>query len=569
MNGKIILTLLAIFALTGTVYGMEGTGTAADPYKVITEVDFLDIKKNMSGHYILMNDIALSNGYTRPVQSGQESLTTADTFKGTLDGQNFTISNLNYNTSSTAHPNDKPIGMFGNITTTTVIKNLIVEDVSISSIAYFQNNTVGAISGMAYGGTLENVHVIGKNQAGALKGSQDVGGLIGEHKGNNILTIKNSSFFGNITTTGENGPAGGIIGFAQSNCLIENCTTDGIIKSFSSAGGIAGINKGEISNSSSNMYINGETAVGGIVGNAQSPSTIENCFATGDISGQQYVGGIAGQLGGTLTNAFSTGNIVATWNHAGGIAGYAAAGTYSNMWSTSSIYSSWDGAGIISNGYGAVILNDAYYFGKTIHTANTTKTDTPSNDRKLIAPASFTVNNPIVWEFVRDGEGNILVPEKITSISKDVFWDTYNTPDMWNNFSTNIWILNEDTSLLLPVFIQNSTLTGDFEYLDYQPPTPETTGGEGGSGSGDSDVTIIDNPKTITETKYVYIESESAGQNQNGGNGQNGQNYTSGAPFELNKGFNWWMLIAIMLAAMFLSYLTYENFKQKKNAEKP
>ena len=96
---------------------------------------------------------------------------------------------------------------------------------------------------------------------------------------------------------------------------------------------------GQASNSAiTNCYVNSghitatSTHVGGIVGIGSNLS-VTNCYSTLAILGDRYVGGIVGYLDpatGLIDNCYTTGNVSATSNNVGGIAGYSARATISN-----------------------------------------------------------------------------------------------------------------------------------------------------------------------------------------------------------------------------------------------
>ena len=61
--------------------------------------------------------------------------------------------------------------------------------------------------------------------------------------------------------------------------------------------------------------------IGGLVGE-DVDGTIVDSFATGTVSGGDYVGGLVGLgSGGTITNSYATGAITGTGNSAGGLVG--------------------------------------------------------------------------------------------------------------------------------------------------------------------------------------------------------------------------------------------------------
>lgn len=129
--------------------------------------------------------------------------------------------------------------------------------------------------------------------------------------------------------------AGGIIGYATPNTVLENCTNYGTVAHKCAAGGFAGWNEGTITGGSMEASLGnreaGYTYLGGVAGVngglIQSAYPAQGCAVRGD----SYVGGIAGvNLGGDA--AASKGLIICTGNnsstgtveanqYAGGVAG--------------------------------------------------------------------------------------------------------------------------------------------------------------------------------------------------------------------------------------------------------
>lgn len=130
--------------------------------------------------------------------------------------------------------------------------------------------------------------------------------------------------------------AGGIIGYATPNTVLENCTNYGTVAHKCAAGGFAGWNEGTITGGSMAASLGnretGYTYLGGVAGVngglIQSAYPAEGCAVRGD----SYVGGIAGvNLGGDAKASTRKGLIICTENnstvtveanqYAGGVAG--------------------------------------------------------------------------------------------------------------------------------------------------------------------------------------------------------------------------------------------------------
>ena len=113
----------------------------------------------------------------------------------------------------------------------------------------------------------------------------------------------------------------GLFGFV-SNATIQNCNVTGEIEGNNFVGGIVG-NAGKnthILNCSFQGNVRGKLDyVGGIVGNTSSGCEVSGCFVTGKVEGSQRVGGIVGQGIGIIKNCYALADVTARTAIAGGI----------------------------------------------------------------------------------------------------------------------------------------------------------------------------------------------------------------------------------------------------------
>lgn len=194
-----------------------------------------------------------------------------------------------------------------------------------------------------------------------------VGGIVGANDANTKLTIRNATngatqnalsvgglnpsnngaFKGGVSLnaladgrydfgTARGALAGGIIGYATPNTVLENCKNYGTVAHKCAAGGFAGWNEGTITGGNMAASLGnretGHTYLGGVAGVngglIQSAYPAQGCAVRGD----SYVGGIAGvNLGGNAAASTRKGLIICTENnstgtveanrYAGGVAG--------------------------------------------------------------------------------------------------------------------------------------------------------------------------------------------------------------------------------------------------------
>ncbi len=147
-------------------------------------------------------------------------------------------------------------------------------------------------------------------------GEDDVG-LFGIIWGNSVL--KNIRLE-NVNVTGEHYVAG-LVGSTNYDTEIANCYVSGIITARTDAGGIAGENLGSIVNSHSSCKVVAERYVGSLAG-WHTSGEIRNCSATGDVTGNDVVGGLVGGNDGYIYQSYATGTVTGkTGDSIGGLSG--------------------------------------------------------------------------------------------------------------------------------------------------------------------------------------------------------------------------------------------------------
>ena len=207
----------------------------AQGYTIITTADELQaMQYDLSGKYILMNDIDLSGYEWTPVGNNDMG-----PFKGVFNGNGKVVKNLSIN-----RPSETRQGFFGNASNA-IIKNVGLENVDIISNEY----TAGLLAGTGSNASITNCYVTGKLKGRAyisglasnLRGTVEAcytnvsisvstggnGGLIGDFGGG---SIKNSYSEGNMYGM-HSGMSGGFIGEIN-NAVVENCYSSVTSSSF-------------------------------------------------------------------------------------------------------------------------------------------------------------------------------------------------------------------------------------------------------------------------------------------------------------------------------------------------
>ncbi len=261
-----------------------------NPFRISTAEEFNNIRNDLSGNYILTNDIDLSS-YTNWNPIGDDS----NRFKGNLDGNNKKINGLEINR------NEEYVGLFSVLDDGSKISNLNVEGV------VYGGNLSGIITGYNYG-TIENCLV-----SGILSGNTHLGGITGYNY--DVGLIKNSYSRANIQGTSY---IGGLIGVNIG--VVENSYFTGSVSGISYLGGIAGnmftrdtiISK--IINSYSIGQVSNNLRSGGIVGRNRDAS-ITNTYWNTETSGQSTSAGGIGKTTSELQVLKTSTNLYSNWSN--------------------------------------------------------------------------------------------------------------------------------------------------------------------------------------------------------------------------------------------------------------
>ena len=296
-----------------------GTGTHDDPYQIWTAGHLCNIRTNANKCFKVMADIDMAN----------TPFTIGYFYDGEFDGNGHVISNL-------------CAGLFGECNSA-LIKNLTLENISVNSSSSFS----GGLILLNYGSTVQNCHV-----SGVITGSGFVGGLIGYNRAsyssvddvskNSYSSIINCSSSCEIRcNSNSSNYVGGLIGLNRQSNILSCSVSGNIIQpmspvSYQYMGGLIGRNiSGQIRNCHFNGTLNSNSGAytGGIVGlngtieydNFSLPNPpgdkIMYCTASGQISGGDYTGGIAGcQVGARLSHCESTCTVTGG-DRIGGLAG--------------------------------------------------------------------------------------------------------------------------------------------------------------------------------------------------------------------------------------------------------
>jgi Listeria/Bacterioides repeat len=295
----------------------------------------------------LVDDIVVNEN----VLDGSGNLNVADTanfaqwkpmmqFRGKFDGNSHTISGLYVN------GRDSFSALFGVLYRHEEDSTVIIRNLGVVGSYFFSHSYVGAIVGYADGGA--------------------------------IVSIENC--FSDSRVESDGNYVGGLVGMSVATIQLKNVYNLGTVIAGSFAGGIAGYlyvgrikvinayNMGTISMPSSSYR------GGGLVGyvNSSEDASFENCFNIGSVTGELYIGGIVGDVGGTflsMDEVYNAGTIVsepgAVGNSfAGGLAGSVGAKTkIQNAYNTGTVSGGTFLSGMVGLAYADISMTNVYNAG--------------------------------------------------------------------------------------------------------------------------------------------------------------------------------------------------------------
>lgn len=285
---KVLSLTLALILCTCSVSFAFAEGQVPDGYTPIYTAQDLDgIREDLSGKFVLMNDIDLTEYKDwEPIGTEQSA------FSGKLLGNGMVIKGLKV-CSTINSTNRNSSGLFA-FTNGATIKDLCVVDADIKILIETTCfSSVGIISGNSRHSQFINCSTSG-NILARINGTCSVGGISGETIADSAIEKCESSV--NITVDGKSELyVGGITG--SSNSKISVCHNSGNIT---------------VDNSYSINKESDIICIGGICGN-MFLNEINNCYNTGNIaincvSDNSCVGGIGGSTF-SLASCYSVGEI--------------------------------------------------------------------------------------------------------------------------------------------------------------------------------------------------------------------------------------------------------------------
>lgn len=346
---------------------VDGMADSA-PFTLCTATQLNNIASvpaNLNKYYQLKADIDLST----LTANSYNIIAAVGIFTGSFDGNNFKIKNLTYSNNA-----QNCVALICNANLATV-KNLTLENFNLTGRDY-----TAALAGNFDLGTVTNV-----KSSGIINGRYPVGGLIADSEAD--ISYSSSS----ATVTASSGNAGGLVGNHNAG-NITRCFATGNVSAPNSAGGltsgsyggiisesyatgnvtatvsnIAGGLVGSLWTTMSKVYatgnVSGRDYVGGLVGD-YAASDVSDCYSTGNVTGRAWVGGLVGHFySNSLNRCYSSGNVVGTGQQVGSLIGYYQAGNASNSFAIGNVtgVSVSNYVGLLYGQYSSGVRTNLYY----------------------------------------------------------------------------------------------------------------------------------------------------------------------------------------------------------------
>ena len=347
-----------------------GDGSIGDPYQITTKMDLKTLSDDPTywgDHFIQMDDILFNASdfdVTGDFYYGGDGFLpigeiSGTPFTGVYNGNGHTISNLYI------LRNNSRLGLFG-YTSNATISDIGLIDANVSGDVDY----LGILIGDCYATTISNCYATGNATSYAY-----AGGLIG-YAYECVLT----NCYSSATVSADDEYAGGLVGYTEDSEL-TNCYATGNVSAYREAGGLVGYTEdteitdcyatgnvegsrylggligymyeGQLSGSYATGAVEGnDEYIGGLLGRAEQDINITNCYATGNVKGNEDVGGLIGRTNDnvTLLDCFATGDVQGE-NAIGGLIGSSNNLSITNSYAEGTILGEYQAGGLIGYSY--------------------------------------------------------------------------------------------------------------------------------------------------------------------------------------------------------------------------
>ena len=406
-----------------------GNGSVNNPFKISDASELQNMSLNLSANYILINDIDATETAAWNFGSGFARIGSSSTkFTGTLDGKGFKIYNLTVNRSGVTY-----CGMFGYTSSGFKLTNL----------------------------TLINPWISG----------MDYTGIVGFMGGGNIsfVTVLNTTISGRYI-------CGGLVAHIEASATVKNSSSNGTVSGDRYIGGFTGFSQGTIEQCYSSCYVYNSGNFAGGFTSYNFNDNIRNCYATGDVFGDRWVGGFTGYGRTSIKNCYSLGKPIGNLEVGGFVGG---AETYAHI----ACFWDKDSSGT-STGWGS-----------GTPTGITGNTNTEMKVKSIFLNAGWDFNN--IWYMINGG-----TPPFLQSLGADngkgtkfypfLIEDIYELQAMNENLNAHYALVNDIDASETHKWNWNGTA-----YQGFKPIAPDTDPGTSGFQGPTFKGTFSGNEKTI------------------------------------------------------------------------
>lgn len=293
-----------------------GSGSASDPFQICSISQLQQVSTDITKNYKLMADLNLISTAFTPLG------TYAVGFSGVFDGNNHMISNWSYTAANTAD----------SAATIEADTPLVASAVHIDYAAgFFRTLESGAVVKDL---TLANVSFWGRFYTGALVGKMKAGSTVQNCNATTSGAVSQVGTaltdivigFNDLPTGSTSGMTGGLVGRLDAGATITGSSFSGLVRGGNLMGGLVGNVYGTITNSHTSGAMKGRDGNnGGFAGNINSGGLISGSYSTAtmlETSGNS--GGFIGSVnaGALVTTSYYNGSMTGNSLGTGGFVGY-------------------------------------------------------------------------------------------------------------------------------------------------------------------------------------------------------------------------------------------------------
>ena len=279
-----------------------GSGSEDDPWQIGSLCQLQEIRYDTAAHYRLANDIDAKQSHEWRDGKGFSPI---EFFSGSLDGSGHSILSLLINPGQTDH-----VGLFGKLSGG-ALQRLALVNVTVRG-----RDATGALAGSVE----TNGSIKGSTVTGLIGGRRRVGGVAGENHGLIKLSHSESTVIGTTDSQRRSKSIGGLVGKNFPGARIRSSHARGSVSGAGSVGGLVGLNQAPIYHSHVQSTVSGHHSVGGLAGSNY--GFISGSYSAGAVSGVEDVGGLTGwHSSNSIVDSRSDSTVTSAGNRVGGLVG--------------------------------------------------------------------------------------------------------------------------------------------------------------------------------------------------------------------------------------------------------